>query len=172
MCKRSSRRTFEGDFDCVGNQHSLSGGGGRLSGGCGWQWSCDCWGPVVRGCGSNTHDLSFIVIHQHQPWYPSPSFIHHHPLSFVNMTHLTLSCYLLLPSSFPLLPPAFLSGRTVVQLPCKTAKKCSSNCLLSCKKQVVQNQNRKNRKRKGKNTKKYRSQRLCRLSTNTQLGCN
>ena len=50
------------------------------------------------------HSSARIVIHQHQPWHPSPSFIRHH----------SSSCHLLLPNSFPLLPPAFLSGHTVV----------------------------------------------------------
>ena len=71
-----------------------------------------------------THELSFIVIiHRH----PSTSFsiihrpsstsfiiIHRHSSTSSIIIHLTLSCYLLLPNSFPLSPPAFLSGHTVV----------------------------------------------------------
>ena len=71
-----------------------------------------------------THELSFIVIiHRH----PSTSFsiihrpsstsfitIHRHSSTPSTIIRLTLSCYLLLPNSFSLIPPAFLSGHTVV----------------------------------------------------------
>ena len=55
------------------------------------------------------HPASFIVHHQDH----SSSFLYRHSSTSSIIFRLTLSCYLLLPNSFPLPPPAFLSGHTV-----------------------------------------------------------
>ena len=71
-----------------------------------------------------THELTFIVIiHRHsstsssiihRPSSTSFIIIHRHSSTSSIIIHLTLSFYLLLPNSFPLLAPAFLSGHTAV----------------------------------------------------------
>ena len=71
-----------------------------------------------------THDLIFnVIIHRHsstsssiihRPSSTSSIIIHRHS-STSTIIHLTLSCYLLLPNSCPLLPPAFLSGHVAHQ---------------------------------------------------------